>query len=388
MIPALADHLWQSTLFVGAAWVLILALRKNQAQVRYWVWFTASVKFLIPFSLLVGLGALVPRRAAAVPPVRARWVAMAEQISEPLIVVPPVPVASERENHNYVGMAAVVLWACGFATVAICWLVRWKRVHALRRSAALVKTVKFPVPVMFAPGLIEPGIVGILRPVLLLPEGIAERLDRAQLAAILAHELCHVRRRDNLTATIHMVVQAIFWFHPLVWWLGARLVDERERACDEEVLRIFGHPKAYAEGILNVCKLYVESRLACVAGVTGSNLKKRIETIMTNRLALRLNFGKKLALAVAGTAALAVPIAVGVLNLPVIRAQSVPAGTPKWEAVSIRPCETPGPTRRGGAGPTPGRAEPGLHQRGYADSAGIPIFPRWTNDHRIALSSD
>ena len=55
-LSPLANHLWQSTVFVVAAWVLTLALRKNRASVRYWVWFAASVKFLIPFSLLVSFG--------------------------------------------------------------------------------------------------------------------------------------------------------------------------------------------------------------------------------------------------------------------------------------------------------------------------------------------
>ncbi len=113
----------------------------------------------------------------------------------------------------------------------------------------------------------------MFRPVLLLPEGIEERLDVGQLDAILAHELCHVRRRDNLTAAIQMVAQSVFWFHPLVWWVGERLIEERERACDEEVLRRGGSPRVYAEAILNVCKLYMELPLACVSGVTGSNLK-------------------------------------------------------------------------------------------------------------------
>jgi bla regulator protein BlaR1 len=351
MIPGLVDHLWQSTLFVGAAWLLTLTLRKNQAQVRYWVWFTASVKFLIPFSLLVGLGTLAPRRAAA-PPIQAQWVAIVEQISEAPIAIPSGPAATKRANYNFAAMAAVILWACGFASIAICWLVRWRRVHALRRLANRVDTLEFAVPVMSAPGLVEPGIVGVFRPVLLLPEGIWERLDRAQMDAILAHELCHVRRRDNLTATIHMAVQAIFWFHPPVWWLGARLVDERERACDEEVLQIFGQPKAYAEGILNVCKLYVESRLACVSGVTGSNLKKRIEAIMKNRMVLRLNSAKKAALAVAGIATLAVPIVVGMMNAPYIQAQSAPARTPRFEVASIKPCEP-------GQGPSGYRVAPG-----------------------------
>jgi uncharacterized protein (TIGR03435 family) len=174
---------------------------------------------------------------------------------------------------------------------------------------------------MSAPDLIEPGVFGILRPVLLLPEGIAERLNQTQLDAILAHELCHIRRKDNLTATIHMAVQAVFWFHPLTWWIGSRLVDERERACDEEVLRLGCKPNVYAESILMICKLYLSSPLACVSGVTGSDLERRIEAIMRNRRVVGLNLGKKLALGVAGMTALLAPIVVGALNPPAIRAQ-------------------------------------------------------------------
>ena len=111
---------------------------------------------------------------------------------------------------------------------------------------------------------------------LLLPEGIANRLTPEQLQTILDHELCHVRRRDNLTAAIHMLVESVFWFHPLVWWIGARLVEERERACDEQVLRSGNEPRAYAEGILKVCQFYLASKLACVAGVSGAQLKMRI----------------------------------------------------------------------------------------------------------------
>ena len=114
------------------------------------------------------------------------------------------------------------------------------------------------------------------------PRRIAERLGDEQVEAILAHELSHVRRRDNLAAALHMIVQALFWFHPLVWWVGARLVDERERACDEEVIRLGSEPQVYAESILKTCELYVESRLVCVAGVTGSDLKQRIEAIMSD----------------------------------------------------------------------------------------------------------
>ncbi len=175
---------------------------------------------------------------------------------------------------------------------------------------------------MSSPTLLEPGVFGVFRPVLMLPEGICERLAVAQVEAVIAHELCHVRHRDNLIAAIHMFVETAFWFHPLVWWIGKRMVEERERACDEEVLRRGSAPQVYAEGILNICKIYAESPLACVSGVTGANLKKRIEAIMRNRAALRLDFTRKAMLAVCGVAALALPFALGIVNAPSVRAQA------------------------------------------------------------------
>ena len=103
--------------------------------------------------------------------------------------------------------------------------------------------IRFDVPVLLSSAKIEPGIFGIVRPVLLLPEGILERLTAEQMRAVVAHEMEHVRRRDNLTFAVHMVVEALFWFFPPVWWIGARLIEERERACDEAVVAAGGRLK-------------------------------------------------------------------------------------------------------------------------------------------------
>jgi hypothetical protein len=172
------------------------------------------------------------------------------------------------------------------------------RVRAAVNSA---KPLQFeaPIPVRASSSHLEPGVVGIVRPILLLPEGIAAHLTPEELRAIVAHEVCHLRRQDNLTAAIHMLVEAIFWFYPLVWWLGARLIDERERACDEAVVRSGNDPEVYAEGILKVCRFYVAAPVACAAGVTGADLKKRIESIMTHRLTVQLTLAKKVMLAAA-----------------------------------------------------------------------------------------
>ena len=154
------------------------------------------------------------------------------------------------------------------------------------------------------------------------PEGIIERLTPSQLEAVLAHESCHVRRRDNLTAALHMIVEGVFWFHPVVWWISAELVKERERACDEDVLRLGSQPQVYAEGILSICKFYVDSPLACVSGVTGADLKKRVKLIMRNHVGDPLNTWGKLFLAAAGVLALALPVVFGLLNATPSHAQS------------------------------------------------------------------
>jgi bla regulator protein BlaR1 len=139
-----------------------------------------------------------------------------------------------------------------------------------------------------------------------------------------------------------MLVEALFWFHPLVWWLGARLIYERERSCDEAVLQSGCEPKVYAEGLLKICELYLASPLPCVSGVTGSNLKGRIEAIMSNRAAPGLNTAKKVLLTVTGSAALMAPIMGGFMNGPLVRAQS-PQARSEFEVASIKPL-------RGGGG--------------------------------------
>jgi bla regulator protein BlaR1 len=63
-LSPIADHLWQSTLFAGVAGLLTLALRKNRARVRHWVWLAASLKFLVPLSLLIALGSQIGWRTA------------------------------------------------------------------------------------------------------------------------------------------------------------------------------------------------------------------------------------------------------------------------------------------------------------------------------------
>jgi uncharacterized protein (TIGR03435 family) len=331
----LANHLWQSTLCAAAVAVVAILLRHHRAQLRHWLWMAASVKFLVPVSILVEAG----RRSA--PPVAPKLSAAVARISQPLeLAVIPMAAVPVRD---WLTPVLAGLWMLGSACLLLSWAIRWWRLRMVRLGASPL-AIDAPVPVLSTCEPIEPGVLGVLRPVLMLPEGITARLSPEQLEAVVAHELCHVRRRDNLAAAIHMLVEALFWFHPLVWWIGKRMVEERERACDEEVLRLGNEPRVYAESIVSVCKFYLPAPLACASGVTGADLKKRITDIMMNRTLRRLSAAQKALLAAAAAIALATPLLIGV-----IQAQEL--GTLKYEVASIRPADPNERSVRLGPGP-------------------------------------
>jgi len=322
------DHLWQSTLVVAAIALLTLGLRRTLAQTRYWIWFAASLKFLIPFAALTSIGAQFHWREA-LPSTPAEWTFAIEAVSQPFTVSLAdiaLPQAMSADGGLRFVTVIATIWGLGCATVLSVWLFRWRRVSAAVHAGAPITSGRVHdiftrlgassmLPLVASDTSLEPGVFGVVRPVLLWPRDIDTRLDDAQVHAILAHELAHVRRRDNLTATAHMLVEAVFWFHPLVWWIGTRLVDERERACDEEVVRLGHEPHVYAESILKTCQFYVESPLSCVPGVTGSDLKKRIERIMAHRHGTTLGTWGKSLLVSTAVMTLAAPVAIGALTV-------------------------------------------------------------------------
>src|SRR5438445_6145812 len=361
---ALGDHLWQSTLFAVVAGLLTLILRNNHARARDWLWLAASMKFLVPFSLLVAIGSHLPWSRGSAGTKAGLYFAM-EEVSQPFsqpamtVISRATPsTVSPSVIHVLPGLPAGA-WLCGVLVVLSVWYLRWRgisvaireavplregrEVEALRRIGCITG-MQQRIELLSSRASLEPGIFGITQPVLVWPEGISERLEDAHLEAILAHELWHVRRRDNLAAALHMVVEAIFWFHPLVWWLEARMMEERERACDEEVLELGSNRQVYAESILKICEFCLGSPLPCVSGVTGADLKRRIVRIMSERVARKLNFSRKLLLGAAAILAVAAPIMAGVLHATPNRApwQAQTTTTPAYATVSIAPNKSGG----------------------------------------------
>jgi len=357
---ALMNHLWQSTLFVIVVWLATVALRKNSARVRCWLWTAGSVKFLVPFSMLVGLGERFQWRAAPAAVQPAVSFVM-QDILAPAVVVIAAP-ASVPQSAPVLPWLLLTVWALGSAVVLMSWWRQWLPLRSALRDATPVRlNAQYgadDLAVLSSPSMPEPGVIGIRRPRLLLPAGVVERLTPAQMRALIAHERCHIRCHDNLAAAIHMVVEALFWFHPAVWLIEARLIDERERACDEMVLRSGGQPSDYAEGILEVCRQSVGIQLTCVAGVSGSNLRARVEAIMRNEIGRPMTRCRRWALAVAVAAAVGGPVAGGALT-----AQSqvvVPPDGLAFEIASVTPSR-----------PYPGVGPSGLAMEVWALKAGL-----------------
>jgi bla regulator protein blaR1 len=339
-------HLWQSTLFAGIAALLALAFRRQRAGIRYWIWMAASLKFLIPFAVLVEIGTRIPWPEAA-PVARPHLLLSAPDFGRPFVAqrfLAPGTSAPLGDN-GVLEVIMLVVWTSGAAAVLFFWTREWRRMRRIIRSGKPL-SLNVPIRALSVSGRVDPGVVGIFRPVLLLPEGIVDRLSIQQLHAILLHERCHIQRRDNLAAFFHMIVESVFWFHPLVWWIERRLVEERERACDEEVVRLTSDREAYAECILKVCHFYAASPSIWVSGATGAKLRKRIEDIMRNKVFEPLNAGRKFMLATAATLAIGLPVMFGFAIAPQSHAQSKAEAPLVFEAASIRLSKETDPRKR------------------------------------------
>ncbi len=356
MMALFLNHAWQSTLFAGVIAVLTLTFRHNHARLRYGLWLAASAKFLVPFAIVTAAGGVLEwqqapaplRSVVASPGVRDFNAPFAELWLDPATMV------TAAAQPQWIAPILFTVWACGFAAIVLRRVRQWREIGvAVCASTPFAATPPVPdgIEIRTAPTLLEPGVVGLRRPLILLPEGIDSYLTVSQLAAVLAHEVCHVRRRDNLTAAIHMLVEALFWFHPMVWWIGARLVATREQACDEHVVADTAEPIAYAEGIVTVCRRYVETPHMAVAGVGGADIRDRIEAILANRIGLRLTLSKRVLLAIAATVTLALPIVTGAIDAAAFAAGQLPGVTPggpqvdpetRFEVVSIKPFDASG----------------------------------------------
>src|SRR5580700_600471 len=133
--PAMANHLWQSTLFAMLAAILTLALRKNYARVRYRLWLAASIKFLVPLSLLISLGGHLARPRVSESPQNGLY-SVVEELSQPFsqAAAPAVAPVEHASSGSYLlpwlQGVLIAVWLFGFVATLSLWWWRWRRLSA------------------------------------------------------------------------------------------------------------------------------------------------------------------------------------------------------------------------------------------------------------------
>jgi beta-lactamase regulating signal transducer with metallopeptidase domain/Tol biopolymer transport system component len=130
-----------------------------------------------------------------------------------------------------------------------------------------------------------PLTFGIWCPTVVLPRDLVEVCTADELESLLAHELVHVRRRDSLVGLLQIIVQSVWWFHPLVWWANRQISYERERCCDEQVVAGLNClPSCYAHSLLRV--LDIKRKLRCPAALPGIRpfeiTRRRLDHVLQN----------------------------------------------------------------------------------------------------------
>jgi beta-lactamase regulating signal transducer with metallopeptidase domain len=132
---------------------------------------------------------------------------------------------------------------------------------SLQRRMGLTRVVRYCQCVR----LDAPAVAGWIRPVVFLPMTALTGLSAAQLEAVIAHELAHIRRLDAFVNLFQVAVETLLFYHPAVWWLGKQIRAERENCCDDEAVALCGSPVTYAQALRHMAEWQVAPSLAMAA---------------------------------------------------------------------------------------------------------------------------
>jgi beta-lactamase regulating signal transducer with metallopeptidase domain/nitrous oxidase accessory protein NosD len=315
------DQFWQATAVMAAVGLLAGLFCRRRPHLAYVLWLVALVKCLTPpvwssptsvFSWTGAEGAKPAAVSATTtdPPAPGSDSAPAFSAQEPeepnaagesAVSTEVVDVATTPPDGSlrFGGILAVV-WLCGAAALGGLLLGRTSYYVALlhhhrvptdeavgRMVAELAERlgIRRPVNVLVTTRPFGPVVYGLWRPTLVLPQMLVGKELSRHVERIIAHELIHVRRGDNLVGALQLLAQIVWWFHPLVWWTNRRICREREYCCDEQVVATLRcDPGNYAQGLLDVLKHRRQLRPSLLPGMDAKEVTaKRLEKIMDSR---------------------------------------------------------------------------------------------------------
>jgi len=302
---------WQIAVFCVVAAVVSVALKNKSAHVRYLLWLIVLAKCLvpalytIPLAVLPGQGVAEPVVSSAVeaPVISVEAVEVTTTgpyVSPSVLSMPPRVVSlrerlaevSAREGLGFVwivGAVVFVLVAVGKALRTNRWLRGQRKPLSAQLQSGIEKLFAdigvADVPkVWLIEGVGQPFVWGLVRGSIYLPGNFGKVNGEKDRRGVLGHELSHVMRFDAAVNVLQIIAQAVYWFHPFVWWANKRIRAEREKCCDEmAIARLGAEAKDYSRAIVNT--LIAEHEAAwpipslAVAGPV-KNIEDRIKTIM------------------------------------------------------------------------------------------------------------
>jgi TonB family protein len=186
-------------------------------------------------------------------------------------------------------------WLCGVLFLLLRTALAWRQALSLTREgtrqpgsgavSALARMmartgVRRPVRLLESAAIEVPTVVGLWRPLILVPTSTLTGLSVWQLEAVLAHELAHIRRHDYLVNLLQALVEAALFYHPAVWWLSAHIREEREHCADDVAVESCGSALLYSRTLATLEHLRVSPPAPAVA-VNGGALLPRIQRLLS-----------------------------------------------------------------------------------------------------------
>lgn len=330
--PLLANHLWLATLLSLIALGAVALLRRAPGRARYAVLLIASAKFALPsavfasaasrfgFDLSSLFNSTTPTEAPAFVYQLTAPVTQFEESAGSVLQAAP--------GHNELFCLLSLISMTVTAGLLFLWWRDRRRFRFATRAGSVIGAtrerlamdrvrswlgLKREVRLLLLANRIEPGVWGVFKPVLVLPESMAGQLTDAELEQVMMHEMIHIARWDNLVANLQRMLCCFLWFHPVVWVLDRLLIAERERACDDEVIRLGGTSEVYAASLLKVLRFCLGWNVAGASNATGSNLGRRVERIMSGNVQTNLSMWHRVAVCAIATLVIVLSIAAGLL---------------------------------------------------------------------------
>ena len=298
---ALLHSVWQGALAAGLAALALRLLRGASAQARYAVACAALAGLVGAWSVTAIRSAttLAAERAGTATPAAPLLGPGPLDFSSAIQPLPP-PNSSRaavgrswRSRLEGWSAAAVPLWLAGVVLLSLRLIVEWIALERLRRvrlapvaddlgarMTALAHALGVWRPVRLAHSAVVhvPSVVGWLRPVILLPVSAVSGLSPAQLDAVLAHELAHIRRHDFAVNALQTVADVLLFYHPACWWVSRRIRVEREHCCDDVAVAACGDRLIYASALADLEALRQQPALALAA--TDGPLLQRVRRLV------------------------------------------------------------------------------------------------------------